>query len=205
MMGAFVKRYWFHTLAGALIAILIGMITWFLWWGSTRLDVIARAPEFSLTNIDTGKQVTLASMDNKIKVVAFIYTNCPDACPLTMSSMMQMQNELKKKGSFGKEIDLITITMDPENDTPERLKSYEKMFHVDNTGWMTLRGNVTDTNALMTAFQIPPIKQSNGLIAHSNQVFLIDKNRNERAMYDLTQENNVSKMISDLDTLVAEN
>jgi protein SCO1/2 len=79
------------------------------------------------------------------------------------------------------------------------------MFHVDNTGWMMLRGNLADTNALMTAFEIPPIKQSNGLIAHSNQVFLIDKNRNERAMYDLTQENNVSKMISDLDTLVAEN
>ncbi|MGZ4031663.1 MAG: SCO family protein [Tumebacillaceae bacterium] len=203
-MGAFVKRYWFHTLAGALIALVIGMITWFLWWGTHRLDVMGRSPEFSLTNIDTGKQVTLDSLDGKIKVVAFIYTNCPDACPLTMSSMMQMQNLLKQDGTFGKEVDLISITMDPENDTPAKLQAYEKTFHVDNTGWMTLRGSVADTNALMQGFNIPPIKQANGLISHSNQVFLIDKNRNERTVYDLTQENNVDKMMSDLRTLIAE-
>jgi protein SCO1 len=203
-MGAFVKRYWFHALAGALIALVIGMITWFLWWGTHRLDVMGRAPEFSLTNIDTGKQVTLDSLDGKIKVVAFIYTNCPDACPLTMSSMMQVQNELKQAGIFGKDVNLITVTMDPENDTPERLKVYEKTFHVDNTGWMMLRGSSADTNALMTAFQIPPLKQANGLISHSNQVFLIDSNRNERTVYDLTQENNVGKIVSDLKTLDAE-
>jgi len=198
-----IKRLWFPVVAVLLALVLIVMIVWNLWWGTTRLPVAERMPDFALTNT-AGEQVTLPSLDNKIKVLTFVFTNCPDACPMTLHSMMNVQEDLKKEGLFGKEVVFLSVTMDPENDTPEKLVEYSKMFNADlSGGWHFLRGSRADTDKLMGALNIPAQQMENGLYQHSNRVYLIDGNRNVRKTYDLTTDGS-DEITDDLKTLADE-
>ena len=79
-----------------------------------RLPVIGPAPPFALTSQD-GKPVALAALRGKVVAVTFIYTGCPDICPLLTEKMAQVQDELG--ANFGTKIAFVSITLDPEHDT----------------------------------------------------------------------------------------
>ena len=202
-MGTFFKKHWFKMLAGTLATGLLVMITWNLWWGVNRLPVSFRAPEFNLTDT-AGKQVSLQSLDNKIKVVSFIFTNCPDACPMTLFYYDKTQQELKEEGLFGDKVQLLSITMDPERDDLKALTEYGKTFNADFSGWRFLRGDRPETDRLMNALNIPAEKDENGNYVHSNRVFLIDGNRNVRTTYTLQDDEGQKQLISDLKNLASE-
>ena len=84
-----------------------------------RLPTIGAAPDFALTSQD-GAEVTLGDFRGKVVAVAFIYTSCPDVCPMLTDKMARVQDELGP--DFGTEIAFVSITVDPERDTPEVLK-----------------------------------------------------------------------------------
>jgi len=83
------------------------------------LPKIAPAPEFSLTSQD-GRQVTLADFRGRVVAVTFIYTSCTTTCPVLTPTMSFVQDQLGPK--FGTKIAFVSITVDPERDTPEVLK-----------------------------------------------------------------------------------
>src|SRR4051794_3086698 len=86
-----------------------------------RLPVIGPAPDFDLTSQD-GKRVRLADYRGKVTAVTFIFTECPDICPMLTSNMTQVQQLLGT--DFGKTVAFVSITIDPETDTPPVLKEY---------------------------------------------------------------------------------
>ena len=83
--------------------------------------MIGPAPPFTLTSQD-GKPVALADLRGKVVAVTFIYTGCPDFCPLLTQKMVDVQDALG--ADFGAKIAFVSITLDPEHDTPEVLKDY---------------------------------------------------------------------------------
>src|SRR5262244_3677619 len=89
--------------------------------GSRELPVIGPAPQFTLTSQD-GKPFALAGLRGKAVVVAFIYTECPDICPMLTQKMVEIQDELG--ANFGAKVAFVSISLDPEHDTPEVLKDY---------------------------------------------------------------------------------
>ena len=89
------------------------------------LPKIAPAPEFSLTSQD-GRQVTLADFRGRVVAVTFIYTSCTTTCPVLTPTMSFVQDQLGPK--FGTKIAFVSITVDPERDTPEVLKEYAQAF-----------------------------------------------------------------------------
>jgi hypothetical protein len=91
--------------------------------GDGRLPVIGPAPPFTLTSQD-GKEVALADLRGKVVAVTFIYTGCPDVCPLLTDKMARVQDELG--AVFGAKVAFISITLDPENDTPAVLRDYAR-------------------------------------------------------------------------------
>jgi len=93
--------------------------------GDKRLPVIGPAPVFTLTSQD-GAPVALADLRGKVVAVTFIYTECPDICPLLTQKMVQVQNELGAK--FGAKVAFVSISLDPEHDTPEVLKDYAQFW-----------------------------------------------------------------------------
>jgi len=102
-----------------------------------RLPTIGPAPGFALTSQD-GARVTLGDIRAKVVAVTFIFTSCKDTCPLLTAKMAQVQDKLGK--DFGTRIAFLSITVDPERDTPEVLKRYAENFGANLTGWAFLTG-----------------------------------------------------------------
>src|SRR3990170_1197762 len=89
------------------------------------------APDFTLINQD-GARVSLRQFRGRLVMLTFIYTHCPDICPLTTAKLVQVQNELKKRGWFGRRVVLLSMTFDPQRDTPAVMKAYAAKFKVDH-------------------------------------------------------------------------
>ena len=86
------------------------------------------APDFSLVD-QNGNVVNLTDYENKILVVSFIYTSCPDICPAFTYQLKKLSEELGE--DYGESVEFISITVDPERDTPERLASFASNSNAD--------------------------------------------------------------------------
>ena len=89
-----------------------------------RLPTIGQAPDFTLVSQD-GEPVSLRDFRGKVVAVAFIYTYCTDVCPMLTAHMASVQEKLGS--AFGPKIAFVSITVDPERDTPEVLKQYARI------------------------------------------------------------------------------
>ncbi|HEX9898376.1 MAG TPA: SCO family protein, partial [Candidatus Methylomirabilis sp.] len=99
------------------------------------LRIFGTVPDFSLIQRD-GRRVTLADLRGKVWIANFIYTHCTDTCPLQSAQMARLQEELKTEPNFR----LVSITVDPEQDTPETLTEYATRFGADRERWLFLTG-----------------------------------------------------------------
>lgn len=88
------------------------------------------APQFSLTD-HNGNKVSLSDYRNKLVLLSWGFTKCPDICPLTLSTLKKVMDELGDKNS---DVQVLFISIDPERDTPEKLKSYVPYFHESFVG-----------------------------------------------------------------------
>jgi len=97
---------------------------------------------------------------DKAVILSFFYTDCKDACPLTNSKLTQMRKELKK--SFGRSIQILSISVDADNDTPEKVARYARMQAIESSDpdmpeWKFLTGN---------AAEILKVRETIGLISN---------------------------------------
>lgn len=106
-------------------------------WGKT----------YSLPDLD-GKTVTPADFQGKITAVFFGFMYCPDACPTHLTKMGELRKALGKDAD---KLQLVFITVDPERDSPEKLKQYLQSFDPTAVG---LRGTVAQTEALAKDFRV---------------------------------------------------
>ncbi len=131
--------------------------------------------EFSFADSD-GNTVTLSGTNGKTRLLYFFFASCPDVCPPTTALMSKVQDELKADGVFGSEVEFLSVTIDPDNDTPEVLKEYAERFDADPSGWKFLRGDdQKETAALARKYQIDAGKNEDGSFYHMNLIVLLDK------------------------------
>src|SRR6185369_6825594 len=106
-------------------------------------------PDVTLINQD-GKRVSLKSMlqSDKTIIVDFIFGTCTTICPVLSAGYVNLQNRLGEENS---KVNLISISIDPENDTPRVMKDYLKRFQA-KPGWDFLTGSRKDIDAVMRAF-----------------------------------------------------
>ncbi|WP_299092208.1 SCO family protein [uncultured Metabacillus sp.] len=177
------KQRWLIILLVSLAGFAI--IYWF-WPHGEKLPVLDKVEAFQLDDV-YGQGYELST--EKIKLVAFFYTNCPDICPLTMADFKVLQEQLKSQGLFGKKVELIAITIDPEHDTAQIIKNYADSFGADPAGWKWLRGNPKKTKEIAANLQMQYQKLEGDFFAHSTTMFLIDKQNQIRALYDMANQN----------------
>jgi len=160
----------------ALFALLLVLIAWLLirQQQADKLPDIGAAPDFTYQDID-GKEVSMSSLDGKVRLVYFFFTNCPDVCPPTTFMLSQVQNKLKEDGEFGKSVDIVSVTIDPTRDTPEALRKFGDKFGADYTGWKFLRGDEAETADLATKYGLIAVKDADGFFSHANLIVLVDK------------------------------
>ena len=126
-----------------------------------------------------GQPRTLGDFKGKVTVVFFGYTQCPDVCPTTMTELAQVKKSL---GADGDKLQAVFITIDPERDTPEILKSYMASF---DPSFVALRGTLEQTQATAKEFKVyfakvPGRTDGSYTMDHSAGAFILDTKGNVR-------------------------
>jgi len=125
--------------------------------------------------------------NGNISLVTFIYTNCPDVCPVITANMTNIQRELDDTSG----VNFIEITFDPERDSPSVLKEYQDLYGL-NEQFTMLTSHPNDSDALLDKLDIVAQKvtvdslgydSTNYAIRHSNTLYLMDKDGYIRAEY----------------------
>jgi protein SCO1/2 len=148
--------------------------------GDGQLPVIGPAPPFSLTSQD-GKPVSLADLRGKVVAVTFIYTECPDICPMLTQKMVQVQDELG--ADFGAKVAFVSISLDPEHDTPEVLKDYAQFWGAKPEGWSFLTGSPEAVRDVTRRYGVFFAKKEDGSVDHTQLTSLVDAEGRLRVQY----------------------
>jgi protein SCO1/2/putative membrane protein len=143
-------------------------------------------PDFSLKTSE-GTTLSNRDLDGKVWVAAFIFTRCGGPCPHVTANMKRLQDDLKKEPNFR----LVTVTVDPEHDTPDVLKQYAQGHDADTERWSFLTGDKKDVYALIVdGFKLyagenkGSDRTAGNEFVHTTKLALVDKNGHLRGVYD---------------------
>jgi protein SCO1/2 len=155
--------------------------------------------ELALPDVD-GRVRTLADFKGKAVVVFFGFTHCPDVCPTTMAELADVKRQL---GADGERLQAVFVTVDPERDTPEKLKGYMAAF---DPSFVALRGTPAQTEALAKSFKayykkVPGADADSYTVDHTAGSYVFDPQGRLRLFVRYGQP--VADWVSDLRQLLA--
>lgn len=187
------KRYKWTWL---LLLLALGMAVYLVWTSldlrAKTLPVIGEVQDFTLENVD-GTPVTLADTQGKARLFYFFFTDCPDVCPVTTFMLSQTQKLLLEDGSFGKDVEFVSISFDPERDTREAIRTFADRFKVNYDGWYFLRGDQEVVRDLAAqSFKVLIAGNNKDNFAHANLIGLVDRNNKLRALYEAGDTENIT-------------
>jgi protein SCO1/2 len=165
--------------------------------GEQRLSKIGPAPEFTLTSQD-GKRIALKDLRGKVLAITFIFASCADTCPLLTAKMAGLQDRLG--ADFGPRVYFVSITVDPERDTPKVLKRYAEAHRANPGGWAFLTGTPAEIREIARRYGIFYKKTERGDVDHTFLTSLVDQSGTLRVQYMGTRFN-ADEMLRDLRSL----
>jgi protein SCO1 len=172
------------------------------------LPLLIQLPDFTLTN-QFGQEVSLRDLRGQVWIADIIFTRCPGACPLMTKRMGELQNALPKDVPAK----LVTLTTDPEFDTPAVLKKYSERFGADPARWIFLTGTKKEIAHLALrdglkffAEEVQPEKRTSDtdLYGHSTIFAIVDKNGRLRASFEYDDPATVKKVVAAVKKLLHE-
>lgn len=136
-------------------------------------------PEMSIYNLPStwttqdGKDIELKELRGKVLVMVMIYTSCKASCPRLVADMREIQKKVPAEKN--EDVKYVFVSIDPEVDTPERLKAFAKENQMDSNQWLFLRGSKENTQefAAVLAFNYKRISPMD--FSHSNIISVFDK------------------------------
>jgi protein SCO1/2 len=144
------------------------------------LPVIGSAPDFVLRAQD-GANVSLSQFRGKAVAVTFIFASCSATCPILTAKMASVQTDLGS--DFGSKIVFLSITVDPEHDTPDVLQRYASTFGADSVGWKFLTGSPAAIQDVERRYGIFAAKSQDREVDHTNLTSLVDTRGMLRVQY----------------------
>ena len=157
-----------------------------------ELPVLATLPQFSLVD-EGGKRFTRDDLLGKVWVADFVFTSCADACPKLQGKLRGLQDRLIPPEQGG-QIALLSISVDPERDTPEKLRQYAQAFGARPGMWRYLTGEQKEVERTVvqgfhTAMAKIPVPGGDSHaeafdIMHGERLVLIDRLGRIRGFYD---------------------
>jgi protein SCO1/2 len=165
----------------------------------TLAQTLWTLPDFTLTE-RTGQAVTLADLKGKVWVADFFYSTCPGPCPMLSSRLSSLQDKL----GADDRIRLVSISSDPEKDTPEILQQYAARFRATER-WLFLTGPKQAIHDLaFTGFKLPIAETPAGAepIIHSTRLVLVDQTGAVRAVYEGIGSDSTEQIVRDVRRLL---
>ena len=158
------------------------------------------APDFTLTDGISGRPVTLSAQQGKVVVLSFLYTHCPDVCPLTAEDFRQAQQKLSD--SERDRTVFVAVSVDPLQDTPQAVQAFAR-DHGLVKNFLFLVGGQAQLQPVWSAYgiRIETDAAVNG-VGHSDAIYLLDKKGQARVLThsDITAD----ALAGDLKLLAAE-
>ena len=167
---------------------------------SEALPTIGPAPAFTLTAQDE-RRVSLADLRGKVVVLTFIYTTCADTCPLLTAKMATLQSRLG--ADFGPRVFFVSITVDPERDTPAVLKGYGVAHGARFDGWAFMTGTPAEIREVAKRYGIFHKKTARGDVDHTFLTSVIDARGRLRVQY-LGVRFDPTELLNDVRSVLAE-
>jgi len=168
--------------------------------------VLGTVPRFSLTERH-GTPVSAADLAGRVWVADFVFTRCPDICPVLSTRMASLQEALNGKLAAGDApVRLVSISVDPLHDTPETLAAYADHYHA-GPDWLFLTGSRDAVAALLRdGFRVafsdegPPTSP----ITHSDRFVLVDRQLRIRGYYHGSDPADLARLVADATRLRAD-
>lgn len=143
------------------------------------------APDFALQDAN-GKPVRLSDIRGNVIVLHFIYAGCPDVCPLHADRIAEIQSMINQT-PMKTQVQFVTVTTDPKNDTPGVLRAYGEQHRLDPVNWVFLTTGAEHpegaTRKLAEQFGHKFMKQDDGYQVHGIVTHVIDKEGRWRANF----------------------
>ena len=138
-------------------------------------------PNISLID-QNGTAVSLASLKGKPVLIDFIYASCTSTCPMLTAKMAAIAHALGP--ALGADVKIVSITIDPEHDTPAELAKYAKSHDADDKDWMFLTGPPAKIDQVLALFKLRRLRESDGTITHSIEAFLLGPDGHQLRQYN---------------------
>lgn len=136
-----------------------------------RTQVAAAAPDNILTD-QNGRRFAFRDLRGKAVLVAFVYTSCPDVCPVMFQVVTEVQKRVQAEGRG--DVFAVFVTTDPEIDSPQVLKAFALRRSADLSSTSLLTGSPDELRAVWSAFGVKVKRLDRGLVDHSPLTALID-------------------------------
>jgi protein SCO1 len=145
---------------------------------SRRVTSNVKMPSFTLIDQEGNPFTAEDKLRGKIVAINFIYTTCSDVCPLFTVEFARLQQALRTQTQLNSF--LVSITTDPEIDSPKVLKAYARRFGADFQNWAFLTGDEARMRDVWKGFGVQVIRRGRGLVQHTNLTTVIDTNGTRR-------------------------
>lgn len=194
------KRLWLVVLAGLFAASLAGC-------GKGNVEesfpMSVEIGELEAVN-QNGDTVKLSELnEDKIVIADFIFTNCDTVCLPMTANMAKLQNKIKEAG-LQDDVQFVSISIDPEEDTPETLTEYSKRHSADYSNWTFLTGYTRDEieSFANVSFKTPAAKvEGSNQFVHATSFFLVGESGTLLNKYEGVSDPPFEEMIKDIEKL----
>jgi len=204
--------------SGILLWVLLGvvvaasLVAAFVWKPPRKLDVFRRLPAFRFTD-QTGVEYGSDELVGKIWVASFIFTRCRNACPGMSGELAKLQAEIRDIPELREHVRLVSFTVDPQFDSPEKLIAFGKRYNADSDLWKFL---TTDDRSLVVQLCELGFGLASGVSKpgeegeaagppHSDRFSLVDGRGQVRGTYRPTaSDDDFRRLLEDLQLLVRE-
>ncbi len=160
---------------------------------SSGLPTLGQVPNFTLTGEDGQPFRSSEQLANKVWVADFIFTTCHGPCPRMTAHMKRVQDATL---DFA-DVELVSITIDPKNDTPEKLKEYAQRFGYDSEHWHFLTGSVEELNRIGNdTFHLAGVGEE-----HGTRFAVVDRKGRIRAYYEISDTQSIQQLVEDIKKL----
>ena len=146
------------------------------------LPDIAAVPALQMQDQD-GQPFTERELRGKVAIVSFMFTSCPDVCPILTTQLSGLRTELLAQRP---QVQFVSISVDPEKDTPAVLKEFAKKHNADQPDWRFLTGKLADLKAVVVQGFKQSLDRGDGSphgIMHGSHVVLVDPKGMIRGFY----------------------
>jgi len=171
------------------------------------LPIIGQVSEFSLID-SSGDTITRDHLLGRVWIADFFFTSCAGICPMMSKRMAELQERI----TGDREITLVSISVDPERDTPERLRRYAQTYGADPIRWWFLTGDraaiyrLSQESFRLGVQEVPEDQREPGMeeVLHSSRFVLLDRQARIRGYYDGEDSGMMDQLVADIRGLLKE-